>query len=169
MLGRYAKNMKPFTTILPFLILLFSSSFLSAHQDTALKFDKGNITGLPKQYSPAGFDTKTLTLSISKKDLKFPKVLQRLLTQDVDDGSGDPFGDTGKTEFRSFDLKFSASWYHESIDDDSLPPYMLMTFSSKDQSFSIELLIDMDKLEFIYANILVKNLGSVPIDLKHTF
>lgn len=159
--------MKSLTAILSFLILAFSSSFLSAHQDTKLKFDKGNITGLPKQYSSASFYTKTLTLSISKKSLKFPKVLERILTQDVDDGSGDPLGDRVKTEFRPFDMKFSASWYHHSIGEkDSLPPYMLITFSSKDQSFAVELLIDMDKLEFIYADILVKNLGPVPIDLR---
>ena len=161
--------MNPFTT-LPFIILLLTSAFLSAHQDTRLKFDNGNITGLPKQYSPAKFDTKTLTLGISKKILKFPKVLQRLLTQDVDDGSGDPFRGSGKTELRPFDLKFSASWYHHFIGEEgSLPPYMLITFRSKDQSFAIELLIDIDKLEFIEARINVKNLGSVPIDLKHPF
>jgi len=137
------------------------SGLTNAHQDTPLSFKGGKIVGLPERYSPASFDKRKMSLKIKGKELVFPKVLRNLLMADVND---DPFGGIPKMEPHPYQYHFSSSWYHEDLLS-SLPPYILMTIKPEGDTAYFELLIDMDKLEFIDAELLVKKIGRVPIDL----
>jgi hypothetical protein len=150
--------MNPIALLISALVLLMSS-MSQAHEDTPLKLEDGKITGLPKKYQPATFDRKEKILSIAGKRLLFPKVLHALFTDDrVDELFGDPLPVKG----HPYQLKFSASWYHEA---DVLPPYMLIRIEPKDRDYAFELLIDMDRLTFIEANARIATVGSIPIDL----
>lgn len=154
-------KMKRFA-LLGFLPILLMSSSLQAHQDTPLKIENGKITGLPEKYSPASFDIKKQSLSVAGKALVFPDVLRRVFTFDA---NPDLFASKPpKIEAHPYTYSFSASWYHEQVVG-SLPPYMLITVTPPDAKIRFELLIDMDKLTLLEADILIEGIGTVPIDL----
>ena len=138
-----------------------------AHQDTRLKFEDGKIIGLPESYLPASFNVEELSVTIAAKKLILPEVFQRLLRTDV---SPDPFDGPRKLESVPCTYSFSASWYHENLNvglppDLALPPYILISIFPTGRAFHFELLIDMDHLKILRADLLVKDFGSVPIDL----
>ncbi len=140
--------------------MLMTNSSLQAHQDTRLKFENGKITGLPEKYLPASFDIKKQSLTIGGKSLVFPNVLRGIFTFDA---NPDPFeSKPSKIEAHPYTYSFSGSWYHELRD---LPPYMLITVTPPDAKIGFELLIDMDKLIFLRADILIEGISTVPIDL----
>jgi len=138
-----------------------------AHQDTRLKFEDGKIIGLPEGYLPTSFDVEELSVTIAAKKLILPEVFQRLLRKDV---SPDPFDGPRKFESVPCTYTFSASWYHESLNVDMppdlrLPPYMLISIFPTGRACHFELLIDMEGLKILRADLQVGGLGSVPIDL----
>ena len=136
----------------------------SGHQDTRLSFEENEIEGLPEEFSPATFDPKSQTLIIAGKKLTFPRVLRDLFTYDA---SEDPFGET-TPDIKPYPYKYSfaASWYHDSIAyEGGLPPYMLITVAPEGENYRFSLLVDMKRLEFIRADIEIRGINSVPIDL----
>lgn len=143
------------------LVSCLLNGVLSAHQDAALKFEDGKITGLPEKYQPASFDRKKKILTISGKSLIFPEILHRLFTDDhVDELLGDPMPVKG----HPYQLKFSASWYHLELAPE-LPPYMLIRIEPVDRDYAFELLIDLDRLRFIRVDAMIATVGPIPIDL----
>jgi hypothetical protein len=151
--------MKLFTLLCSALMMISS---LHAHQDTQLKFENGKITGLPDKYLPASVDIKKQTLSIAGKTLVFPDVLRGIFTFDA---NPDPFeSNPPKIEAHPYTYSFSASLYHEQFVG-GLPSYMLIKVTPADAKIGFELLIDIDNLSFLRADILVKGIGSIPIDL----
>ena len=144
---------------LALLILIASSGIADAHQDTPLKLKDGKIVGLPAKYLPASFDLKKLSLSIGGKTLVFPNVLRELLMYDASDES---FGESPQMKPHPYTYKFTSSWYHL---NEGLPPYISVSIKLKNTDTYIKLLIDMDRLKFIHADIQIKHIGLVPIDL----
>ena len=152
-------------TIIPKSIILFLWCLLvhsaAAHQDTLLKLSEGVLTGLPKEYEPARFDLSRKVLTIGGKELRFPAVLHRLFP---DDFIVAPFGDPVVIKGTPYDLKFSASWYH---DLSGLPPYLLIRISPKNRDFAFEILIDLDTLKFIRVEANIKGIFPLPIDISN--
>lgn len=147
---------------LPLVILLglLPIGPLQAHQDTRLTLEDGKITGLPEKYEPASFDRNKKVLTIGGKTFEFPEVLQKLFT----DGRVEE-GPLGKIEDKGhpYQLVLSASWYHDYFE--ILPPYLLMRIEPQGRDYSFKLLIDMDRLRFIRANVEFGTVGEIPIDL----
>jgi len=159
--------MKHIATLLFVLGMVLLCGVVDAHQDTRLKFEDGKIIGLPVDYLPASFDVEELSVTIAAKKLKFPYVFHRLLRKGV---NPDPFDETGKFESISCSYTFSASWYHESLNAGMppalrLPPYILISIFPTGRAYHFELLIDMESLKFLQADLLVDDLGLVPINL----
>ena len=128
--------------------------------DANLDFKDGRIIGLPKKYSPASFDLKKLSLSIGGKKLVFPNSLRELLMYDASD---DPFSDEPpQMKPHPYTYTFEATWGHLPKDT---PPYIAITVRPKNKNVVYKLLIDMDKLELIYADVIVEGIGRVPIAL----
>ena len=153
--------MKYTTTSLVALSMTLLCNVSDAHQDTRLKFDNGKIIGLPDAYLPSSFDAVELSVTIAGRKLMLPEVFQRLLKKNV---NVDPFDGSRQIENVPCTFTFSASWYHAELGGD-LPPYMLISILPKGNDCHFEILVDMDHLKILKADIQIKNLGSVPIDL----
>lgn len=122
--------MKTYLVLLSFLFLGHTTTF---HQDRILKIDKkGNIVGLPKQFTPAKFDLATKKLRIKDKEVLFPKCLSYYFEQ-----------------HRNPKLNLSASWYHEKR---VLPYYLNFQIDEKDSNYGYTILINLETLELIYVN-----------------
>ena len=159
----FSKEMKTNTIQLIAIVFVIFLGVATGHQDTKLEYKEGNILGLPAQYSPASFDTKDLELTIAGKRFILPEEIRRVLLEDI---SVDPF-DSGPRTFKTVPCTFSftASWYHSKLNGD-LPPYIVVTVSPKNAECSFEVLVDMDALRAIQADVSIKGLGTVPILLK---
>lgn len=148
-----------------FLTLILSVTFFGglaeAHQDTLLKYENGRLTGLPDKYQPASFDRKNKVLTIAGKSLRFPQVLQRLFT---DDHKVDFMGQPMDVKGDPYRLVFSASWYH-SERGSNLPPYLLIRIEPEKSDHSFEILIDLDQLKFLRADVQSMVAGTIPVDL----
>ncbi len=132
------------------------------HQDTKLGFKEGRISGLPADYSPASFDLNELELRIGDKKLKMPKEIRRIMMEDV---SADPFDGSRTFKVIPYELHFTASWYHGDLGGD-LPPYIVVNITPKDTSCRFEILVDMDALEVIKADISIADIGTIPVQLE---
>ncbi|MDP0490678.1 MAG: hypothetical protein Q7Q71_06485 [Verrucomicrobiota bacterium JB023] len=152
--------MKPIALFIALLIIALSAG-LQAHQDKPLKLEKGKLTGLPGKYQPAAFDPKKKTLTIAGKSLAFPEILHPLFT---DDHVDELFGELVPVKGHHYQLKFSASWYHEKLAPE-LPPYIMIRIEPQGRDYSFEFVIDMDRLIFIRADAKIALVGTVPIDL----
>ena len=131
----------------------------NGHQDTKLKYEDGLIAGLPANYSPASFDRKNLVLSIAGKKMILPDVFLSILLEDI---SADPFDGPRTYKTIPCDFSFTASWYHGDLGGD-LPPYIVVTAAPRNTDTHFEILVDMDTLSVIQADVVIKNLGSIPI------
>ena len=156
------------TKIYTLLIFLLYCGFADAHEgvndgtnmDKSLDFKDGSIIGLPKKYSPASFDMNELSLSIGDKKLVFPNSLRELLMYDTSNASFDDA--IRQMKPHPYSYTFEATW------DDlpkNIPPYIAITVRPKSKNAFYTLLIDMNKLEFIYADVSIEGVGRVPIAL----
>jgi len=122
--------MKPIVIFISILSLSFSADM---HQDRILQIDEvGNITGLPKEYSPAQIDVANERLRIGDKEIVFPNCL------------GFYFNELNATE-----LKLTASWYHSK---DILPYYINFDVPDSGSKLGRNILIDLETLELIKLN-----------------
>ncbi|MDQ8004944.1 MAG: hypothetical protein REI64_09110 [Pedobacter sp.] len=120
-------------TLIIFLSFLFLSNSNTIHQDKILKIDKkGNIVGLPKQFTPAKFDLATKKLRIKDREVIFPKCLSSYFEQ-----------------HRNPKVNLSASWYHEKR---ILPYYLNFEINDKNSNYGYTILINLETLELIYIN-----------------
>ena len=134
-----------------------------AHQDTVIRFDKGDLLGLPKEFQPAKFDRDKKILTISGKELAFPTVLKELFADfNAENVDADHKGDGS-----AYELQFAASWYHG---PSLLPPYMLIKIIPKRRDFRFEILVDIESISFIRANVVLpmsnKQSAFIPIALQ---
>ncbi|MCP5537212.1 MAG: hypothetical protein H7A51_13755 [Akkermansiaceae bacterium] len=159
--------MKRIIKHLALLCLIASSAIVTArespprHEEAVLSLKNGRLIGLPKEYSPASFDLKKLSLSIGKKKLVFPNSLRELLMYDASDS---PFGnEPPQMKPYPYTYIFEGAWGDLPRD---IPPHILITVvRPKNKNAIFKLLIDMDKLELIYADLIVEGVGRVPIAL----
>jgi hypothetical protein len=129
---KYLKNqlfqMKAFLILIS-VIFLNSSSVI--HQDTLLQIDrKGNIVGLPEEFSPAKFDMAMKKLRINDKEIVFPECLS-------------PYFEMQSNA----KLNLSASWYHSK---EILPYYLNFKISNKRINNEYSILVDLETLELIF-------------------
>jgi hypothetical protein len=119
------------------------ASRVDAHADMIIDLRGKKLVGLPAQYSPAEFDTKTLRLTIGKRSKELSPWLK------------------GFFEL-PHDLEFSASWYHEPSPD--LPYYLLITISPKQKDFRYGILIALDTLDLlrVYVDVIESRIGNEP-------
>ena len=138
---------------------------VQAHSDTPIILKEGVLKGLPKEFRPAGFDTKKKILTIKGQELEMPKVLMKVFTDEVLEmaldkklvGDGIPHG-----------LQFSSSWYHGPSD---LPAYLVIKVSPEKRRFRYEIMVDLEAVTVRKAKvILLDDRGewhaSFPIDLS---
>ncbi len=109
--------------LIALIVLVIWCPFGFTHQDTLLKYQYGEILGLPSDYQPALFDRNVIALKIGKNELIFPACLKKYFTTN-----------------NSHRLTFMASWYH---DLDISPPYMLIDIEFGARDFSYRLFFDM--------------------------
>jgi len=123
------------------LLLGRGSSRVDAHADMIIDLRGKKLVGLPAQYSPAEFDTKTLRLTIGKRSKELSPWLK------------------GFFEL-PHDLEFSASWYHEPSPD--LPYYLLITISPKHKDFRYGILVALDTLDLlsVYVDAIESRIGN---------
>lgn len=111
------------------LICFFTDSDL-VHKEAPLQVDnKGNITGLPEEYSPALFDRSKNILRIRNRIIEFPECI------------GNYF-----EIYHEPTLRLSASWYHSK---EVMPYYVNFEISDKNQMNSYDILVDLETLELI--------------------
>ncbi|MGJ8726758.1 MAG: hypothetical protein ACSHYB_19595 [Roseibacillus sp.] len=147
--------------LLSTIVALCVSNLCRGHQDTRLKLEDKKIIGLPERYEPASFVRAGLKLTIGGKTLVLPKVLNAVFT----DGSDtEIFGKKVHMEGHPYKLVFSASWYHDDFDG-ALPPYMLIRVEPSDCDYAFEILVNMDELKILRADVSMSKVGKLPIDL----
>ncbi len=146
--------MNPFLSIkeyLSFLLVGLLVSDISAHTDTKLKFENGEVIGLPPDFRPAKFDVTQKKLTIANKELILPEILHSLFHYPKKGQEElDPFNDDIPPLMTLNEVSFQASWYHgPSI----LPPYMVIKIKLDDQKegHRIEILIDLVEVTIIEA------------------
>lgn len=124
-------------TLLILISFLFLTNSNPIHQDTPLQIDKkGNIIGLPKEFSSAKFDLEKGYLKIKDKEIIFPRCLSYYF--DIHEKPR---------------LNLSASWYHSK---DIMPYYLNFDISEKNKDYGYTILIDLETLELIYVNISIE-------------
>ena len=110
--------------------LLFLTNANYFHKDRILEIDeKGNITGLPKKFSPAKFDIEKKKLRIKNKAVIFPECI------------GDYFEKLKKPQ-----LKLTASWYHPK---QTMPYYISINVQGEKSKNTHKFLINLETLELI--------------------
>jgi len=111
-----------------------SSAAVHGHRDLIIQLQGGKLVGLPRRYEPATLDLRSFRIQIRGKGKEFSPFLKSLFQE-------------------PYDLRLSASWYHErSI----LPPYLLVRISPKGESYSHEILFDLDALQLIHVERVVR-------------
>jgi len=115
------------------LALLFISTLLYAHEDKILTLSDGQITGLPKRYEPASLDIGSGTLRIGTREIILSPSLRALFPEDG-----------------SYDLRITASWYHE---PEIIPYYIALHITPKGRDFSYVILLNLDSLEPIRVQV----------------
>jgi hypothetical protein len=115
-------------------------SNLDAHVDTIIDLRGSKLVGLPPQYTPAEFDTKTFRLTIGTHSKELSPWLK------------------GFFEL-PHDPEFSASWYHDP--SPALPPYLLITISPRHKDFRYGILIALDTLDLLsaYVDVIESRIG----------
>ncbi|MGY5353511.1 hypothetical protein [Wenyingzhuangia sp. IMCC45467] len=123
------------------IFLCITYSFNSyAHKDTEIKIgENGKLTGLPKQYSPAQFESNSYTLSIGKNSIKIPECVKKY------------FAKYEKPTYR-----FTASWYHNS---GILPPYISLLISDYGKPNKCKILFNLDTLEIIKLTTIIRSVN----------
>ena len=120
-------------TLLILISFLFLTDSNAIHQDTPLQMDKkGNIIGLPKEFSPAKFDLDKKYLRLNDKEIVFPNCLNIYFEK-----------------HERPKLNLSASWYHSK---DIMPYYLNFDISDNNVNYGYTILIDLETLELIYVN-----------------
>jgi hypothetical protein len=158
----FSKKMKTKIAQISTIVFVMFHGMASGHQDTKLEFQEGRILGLPTQYSPATFNTKELELIIAGKRLIIPEEIRRVLLHDI---SPEPFVEPRTYKTIPSMYSFTASWYHAKVPGD-LPPYIVINISPNNTECRFEILVDMDALKVIQADVSIKSIGTVPILLK---
>jgi hypothetical protein len=119
-------------------------STVQAHEDTIIQLRGTNLVGLPKNYSPAEFDTNTFRLRIGNHAMTFTPFLKSLFDA-------------------PHDLRISGSWYHQRS---TLPPYLLFHIQPKKKDFSYSILINMDTLDVIEVSVTLRESDSTSRHLQ---
>jgi hypothetical protein len=136
--------------LLPF-VLLAQLVVCNAHQDRVLSLKEGKLVGLPEEYLPAEYDVAKKKLRIRNHEMIFSSYLSSFFP-----------------EGNEYELKITASWYHERRD--ILPPYISFKIEPIGKDFSYNMLINLENLELINLFVEVresKNLTRwLPIDVS---
>lgn len=120
-------QIKIFLTLVSFIFLSHSNVI---HEDTILQLDAyGNISGLPKEYSPAKFDLDNAYLKIKDKEILFPPCISHYLNF-----------------YKNPEIELSASWYHWI---DIMPYYINIEISGENKSHRLSIIIDLESLELL--------------------
>ncbi|NWK57702.1 hypothetical protein HW115_18940 [Verrucomicrobiaceae bacterium N1E253] len=144
-------------------IILLLSGVMNAAEEKEIVLKDGSLVGMHKKYSPASFDLRGLSLTIKDKKLVFPMGLRSLLMYQPD---GDPFGEPSDAEWKPYPYTYKFYVLPEELySKDELPPSILIIIRSTKKHAHYSLLIDMETLEFIRADLVVRDFGRVPIDL----
>lgn len=113
--------------ILLLIFILPNSNLI--HEDTSLEIDKkGNIIGLPDEYSPAIFDLKKRKLRIKNKEIIIPTCFDLY------------FGNYKKNKIR-----LAASWYHSK----NIMPFYLIFRTNTIHDKNYNTIINLETLELI--------------------
>ena len=104
------------------------------HADMIIRRDDNKLVGLPPAYQPAELDLKAFRIRIREHTEDFSPWLKSLFIQ-------------------PYDLQLSASWYHERS---TLPPYLLMRIQPTGRDFSYEILLDLDAVRIIKADVVLR-------------
>lgn len=115
------------------IVLMFWSSLGYTSQDTLLKYQYGELLGLPSEYQPASFDKNAIALRVGKKELIFPVCLKKYFTTN-----------------NSHRLVFKASWYHKL---GRMPPYISIDIEFAAKDFAYSLLFDMNQLTLLQVEV----------------
>ena len=120
-------------TLLILISFLFLTNSNVVHQDTPLQIDKkGNLIGLPKEFSPSKFDLHEKKLRINDKEIVFPKCLNYYFE-----------------EHKNPKINFLASWYHSK---EIMPYYLIINIHDNDVNYGYKILVDLETLDLIYLN-----------------
>lgn len=144
--------MKMIRLVLAVLAICFLGALsASAHMDTIIELEDGKLVGLPEEYQPAEFDIEKGALRLGPRVFQFSEYLRSLFPKD------------GR-----YKLSFSSSWYHSDYVD--MPSYLAIDIRPRGKDFHYHLLIDMDKAELMYLNVVLQldknTTRDMRIDLK---
>lgn len=117
--------------LVPLLLLaVFATISVYGHQDTIIRFEGGELRGLPEKYQPTFFSHSERKLQIGRLSVTIPPCLWQHFSA-----------------AKESELQFLASWYHER---GTLPPYIAMSVTDAKTKTATLLLMNLDTLEPIY-------------------
>ncbi len=129
--------------LIPLLALWASCTGAFAHQDTIIRLEGKALVGLPSQYSPAELDLEAFRLQIGRRVMQFSPMLRGFFLR------------------QPYDLKVSASWYHEN-DYVTLPPYLVLHVTPKGRDYTYRVLLALDTLRLIDVSVDLRGSAGPP-------
>ncbi len=119
-----------------FFFLILFGGILFAHTDKIIEIEDGKLLGLPAKYNPAIISPNGLNIQINDIQLKFPI-----------------WFNTSKENFKMYDLKIRASWFH---DLSILPPYIIIRMEKKSGDFAYEFFFNLETKQLYQINVCLK-------------
>lgn len=122
------------------------------HQEIDLRVEDSEITGLPDRYSPCVIDWDNNSLKIRDKALELPRLLSSFFKSErYKDKNGKLLLKAGI----AWELKISASWFHQEEEKGALPEYLILSLIPINKGYRIDTIVNLETVSIVGVRVVL--------------